>query len=59
MTWQLRTANAGDLEAIMQIETSTFANDAWSSATLRDELANPDAWYLVAFPPDEPGRIDA
>lgn len=59
MTWQLRTANADDLEAIMRIETSTFANDAWSSATMRDELANPDAWYLVAFPPDEPGRIDA
>jgi len=59
MTWQLRTANADDLEAIMRIETSTFANDAWSSATMRDELTNPDAWYLVAFPPDEPGRVDA
>lgn len=59
MTWQLRRANADDLEAIMRLETATFANDAWSSATMRDELANENAWYLVAFPPDEPGRIEA
>jgi ribosomal-protein-alanine acetyltransferase len=43
----------------MRLETSTFANDAWSRATMRDELANADAWYLVAFPPDEPDRIEA
>jgi ribosomal-protein-alanine acetyltransferase len=59
MTWQLRRADADDLEAIMQLETATFANDAWSSAIMRDELANANAWYVVAFPPDDPGRIDA
>lgn len=59
MTWQLRRANADDLEAIMQLETATFANDAWSSATMRDELANANAWYLVAFPPEDPSHIEA
>lgn len=59
MTWQLRRANADDLEAIMQLETATFANDAWSSATMRDELANANAWYLVAFPPEDPSRVEA
>ncbi len=59
MTWQLRRANADDLEAIMGLEKATFANDAWSSATMRDELANANAWYVVAFPPEDPGRIEA
>lgn len=59
MTWQLRRADVDDLEAIMQLETTTFASDAWSSSTMRDELANADAWYLVAFPPDDPARIQA
>ncbi|MBB5632887.1 ribosomal-protein-alanine acetyltransferase [Cryobacterium mesophilum] len=59
MTWQLRHADAGDLEAIMQLETSIFANDAWSRAIMREELSNPNAWYLVAFRPETPGGIDA
>lgn len=59
MTWQLRRADAGDLDAIMRIENSTFENDAWSSGTMRDELANANAWYLVAFKPETPENIDA
>lgn len=59
MTWQLRRADAGDLDAIMRIETSIFVNDAWSSGTMRNELANADAWYLVAFRPETPESIDA
>lgn len=59
MTWQLRRADAGDLDAIMQLETSIFAKDAWSSATMRQELSNANAWYLVAFRPETPESIDA
>lgn len=59
MTWQLRRADAGDLHAIMRLETATFGNDAWSSETMRAELANPNTWYLVAFTPEEPDIIDA
>jgi [ribosomal protein S18]-alanine N-acetyltransferase len=59
MTWQLRTADAGDLDAIMAIEKRVFAGDAWSAATMRAELADRNALYLVAFPPDAPDRIDA
>ncbi len=59
MTWQLRRADAGDLDAIMRLETALFPTDAWSAETMREELANENAWYLVAFPPEDPGRIDA
>ncbi|GAA3732713.1 ribosomal protein S18-alanine N-acetyltransferase [Leifsonia bigeumensis] len=59
MTWQLRRAEAGDLEAIMRLETSIFANDAWSGGTMRNELANVNAWYLVAFRPETPESIEA
>lgn len=59
MTWQLRLATLDDLDAIMAIEQRTFPDDAWSSATMRAELADRNGYYLVAFPPGEPGRIDA
>lgn len=55
MTWQLRRANGGDLVAIMALETDIFANDAWSSATMADELDNPQCYYLVAFRPEPAG----
>jgi ribosomal-protein-alanine N-acetyltransferase len=48
MTWSLRRATAADLEAIMAIETSTFAADAWSSANMSSELAGDHTYYLVA-----------
>lgn len=59
MTWQLRRATPDDLDAIMAIETSTFSEDAWSSATMRAELADRNGYYLVAFPPESPERIEA
>lgn len=59
MTWQLRRADTGDLEGIMLLETSIFGTDAWSRATMLAELGNVHCWYLVAFRPETPGRIDA
>ena len=44
----LRRATLDDLDAIMALETSTFASDAWSRGTMRDELASPHGYYLVA-----------
>ncbi len=48
MNWQLRRATLDDLDPIMQIETSTFGNDAWSSEAMRSDLVNPQCFYLVA-----------
>ena len=59
MSWQLRAATPDDLDAIMAIETAVFPEDAWSPATMLAELRDRNGYYLVAFPPDEPGRIDA
>ena len=59
MTWQLRAATPGDLDAIMAIEASVFPEDAWSPATMLAELRDRNGYYLVAFPPGDPGRIDA
>jgi len=44
----LRRATLDDLDAIMALETSTFASDAWSRGTMRDELASPHGYYLIA-----------
>ncbi|KQX07902.1 MULTISPECIES: ribosomal protein S18-alanine N-acetyltransferase [unclassified Leifsonia] len=57
MTFQLRRAGVADLDAIMAIETSTFTTDAWSSSTMRADLASEHTYYLVAFPPDEREHI--
>jgi [ribosomal protein S18]-alanine N-acetyltransferase len=51
--WRLRRATADDLDAIMRLETSTFTNDAWSSASMRTELANTNTHYLVAVKADD------
>jgi ribosomal-protein-alanine acetyltransferase len=48
----LRQATIDDLDAIMRLETSTFTNDAWSSASMRAELANNNTYYLVAVGAD-------
>jgi [ribosomal protein S18]-alanine N-acetyltransferase len=48
MTWLLRRAGVGELDAIMAIEQATFATDAWSSDLMRAELANAHTYYLVA-----------
>lgn len=49
MTWMLRRAGVDDLDAIMAIETATFATDAWSSELMRAELDNAHTYYLVAL----------
>jgi ribosomal-protein-alanine acetyltransferase len=61
----LRRATLDDLDAIMELETSTFASDAWSRGTMRAELGSRHGYYLVAEPvrdeaseagePGEPG----
>ena len=59
MTWQFRRATSADLDAVMAIETAVFGTDAWSRATVHGELAAVHGYYLVAFPPDEPAKIEA
>lgn len=49
MTWLLRRAGLDDLDAIMAIESATFANDAWSREIMRSELVNAHTYYLVAL----------
>lgn len=48
MTWVLRGATTGDLDAIMAIETATFGTDAWSAEAMHSELAGDHTFYLVA-----------
>ena len=43
-----RRATLDDLDAIMELETSTFGSDAWSRGTMRAELGSPHGYYLVA-----------
>ena len=45
---ELRPAVAADLDAIMDLETSTFTTDAWSRDSMTAELASPHCRYLVA-----------
>jgi ribosomal-protein-alanine N-acetyltransferase len=52
VTWQLRRAGVDDLDAIMQIESSVFATDAWSPDAMRADLASEHCYYLVALPAD-------
>jgi ribosomal-protein-alanine acetyltransferase len=49
MAFELRVATPADLDAIMALETSTFASDAWSSESMASELASPHTHYLFAF----------
>lgn len=58
MTWMLRRATPDDLDAIMAIETSTFATDAWSPENMRAELASPHTYYLVAVRVEDPTVVD-
>ncbi|MGO4104317.1 ribosomal protein S18-alanine N-acetyltransferase [Leifsonia sp. YAF41] len=59
MVWQLRRATVDDVETIMVLETALFENDAWSAAMMARDIGDPSCYYLVAFPPDEPERIEA
>lgn len=58
MTWQLRRAEAGDLDALMAIEHDLFATDAWSRESMAAEIADRHGYYLVAFPVGQPEQID-
>lgn len=57
--WQLRRATPDDLGPIMAIETRVFGTDAWSESGMLGELTDRHGYYLVAFPPGRPERIDA
>ncbi len=54
MSWLLRVATAADLDAIMKLEHETFPQDAWSAATMRAELVDPNGYYLVAASAEDP-----
>jgi N6-L-threonylcarbamoyladenine synthase len=58
MSWQLRRASVDDLEPIMELETGTFGNDAWSSDAMKSDLRNAQCYYLVAERVGFPGVID-
>lgn len=45
----LRDAGVDDLDAIMTLETATFANDAWSRGAMAHELAAGHTRYFVAL----------
>lgn len=55
----MRRAGAADVPAIMAIETAMFPSDAWSADAMARDIADPNCYYLVAFPPDSPESIEA
>ncbi len=56
--YQLRRAQAADVPAIMELERSVFVTDAWSERSMLSEVAGEHGYYLVAFEPETPERID-
>lgn len=56
MSWAVRGATAGDLDAIMAIENALFADDAWSRSMMAAEIAGEHRHYLVAEAED--GAVD-
>ncbi|CAO1653382.1 ribosomal protein S18-alanine N-acetyltransferase [Salinibacterium sp. NSLL150] len=59
MSWQLRRATESDLDGIMAIEHSEFANDAWSSDMMRAEIRDNHGYYVIAHPVGEPTVVTA
>jgi len=51
-TFQIRTAEASDLDAIMAIEEASFGASAWAPETMRAEIASTWGRYLVALDGD-------
>lgn len=45
----IRDAELADLDAIMSLETETFAADAWSRDMMAAELASPHTLYFAAL----------
>ena len=56
--YQLRRAQAADVPAIMELERSVFVTDAWSERSMLSEVTGEHGYYLVAFEPETPDRID-
>ncbi|MFT3798219.1 ribosomal protein S18-alanine N-acetyltransferase [Microbacterium sp.] len=50
----LRTADARDLAAIMDLERASFPTDAWSEPMMRAEISSPHGRYVVDV---EAGRL--
>lgn len=42
----------------MAIERTTFVTDAWSEESMRSEVRGQHTYYLVAFEPEHPDRLD-
>jgi ribosomal-protein-alanine acetyltransferase len=57
MEFELRRATPADLDAIMELETSTFGNDAWSVESMSSELESEHTHYLAAFDPTRPEAL--
>jgi len=57
MAWQLRDADADDLDAIMAVEHAVFPRDAWSRESMLAELSAKHTRYLVAFDQSAPGDL--
>ncbi|WP_245635970.1 ribosomal protein S18-alanine N-acetyltransferase [Herbiconiux solani] len=58
MTWQLRRAQEGDLDAIMALEEASFESDAWSRESMRRELTHPECYYLVGLDAEHPDAVE-
>ena len=48
MTPLLRSMTLDDVAEVLALERTLFPADAWSEGIFRDELAQPDRYYLVA-----------
>jgi ribosomal-protein-alanine acetyltransferase len=57
-SWTIRRGTPTDLDGIMKIESSVFANDAWSPVTMQLELRSEHTVYLVVARNDDPTVID-
>ncbi|MCU1551181.1 MAG: N(6)-L-threonylcarbamoyladenine synthase TsaD [Glaciihabitans sp.] len=57
MAFELRNATPADVDAIMQLESSTFGTDAWSPAVMAADVASTNTYYLVAADSADPGRV--
>ena len=56
--WQFRRATLDDVPGIMELERSTFVSDAWSEHAMAAEVGGDHRYYLVAFEPEHPERVD-
>jgi [ribosomal protein S18]-alanine N-acetyltransferase len=51
----LRPATAGEVRGVRALERLLFGADAWSAASVREELTGPRRTALVVCPPDGQG----